>query len=111
MALEFVDGRTLRDYIDRKGPLSAQQSVLVMRQVAAALQRASESGIVHRDIKPENILLTRKGEGKVADFGLSRRVLEVGQQLKPTPSGQTPGSALYMRPEQVQCESVAAPWD
>src|SRR6476619_3945365 len=72
MALEYVEGRTLREYLDKKTWLDVPVGLSVMRQVAAALQRASESGIIHRDIKPENILLTRKGEVKVADFGLSR---------------------------------------
>lgn len=72
MALEYVEGLNLRDYLTRKGPMDVPRALLVMRQVAAALQRASEAGVVHRDIKPENILLTRSGEVKVADFGLSR---------------------------------------
>src|SRR5437868_2237712 len=72
MALEYVEGRNLRDYLARKGPPELPLALAVMRQVAAALQRASEIGIVHRDIKPENILVTRKAEVKVADFGLSR---------------------------------------
>src|SRR5262245_56937446 len=78
MALEYVEGRNLRDYVARKGPPDVLLSLSIMRQVAAALQRASELGIIHRDIKPENILLTRKGEVKVADFGLAR-VLESDQ--------------------------------
>src|SRR5262245_18251336 len=56
MALEYVEGRNLREYINRKGPPELPIVLTVMRQVAAALQRASESQIVHRDIKPENIL-------------------------------------------------------
>src|SRR5260370_13474307 len=75
MALEYVEGRNLRDYLARKGPPELLLGLSIMRQIAAALQRASELGIIHRDIKPENILLTRKAEVKVPDFGLSR-VLE-----------------------------------
>src|SRR5207249_808228 len=75
----------------------------IMRQVAAALQRACELGIIHRDIKPENILVTRKGEVKVADFGLSRVFSEDGgQPLHLTQSGVTMGTPLYMSPEQVE---------
>src|SRR5262245_14685712 len=106
MALEYVEGRTLRDYLAKKGSLDVPIALSVMRQVAAALQRASESGIVHRDIKPENILLTRKGEVKVADFGLSRRVLQNDENLNLTQSNTTLGTPLYMSPEQVQGKPV-----
>src|SRR5262249_16989453 len=67
MALEYVEGRNLRDYIHRKGPPELPVCLSIMRQIASALARAGEQGFVHRDIKPENILLTRKGEVKVAD--------------------------------------------
>jgi serine/threonine-protein kinase len=72
MALEYVEGRNLREFVERKGPPDVYVAISIMRQVAAALQRAAELGIIHRDIKPENILLTRTGEVKVTDFGLSR---------------------------------------
>src|SRR6516225_9372055 len=72
MALEYVEGRNLRDYLNRKGPPELPAALNIMKQIGAALQRAGEHGFVHRDIKPENILITRKGEVKVADFGLSR---------------------------------------
>src|SRR5207302_8015106 len=74
----------------------------IMRQCAAALQRAAELGIVHRDIKPDNIMLTRNGEVKIADFGLSRNLEPEGQPLNLTRSGVTMGTPLYMSPEQVQ---------
>lgn len=101
MALEYVEGRNLREYVARKGPPDLPVIQTVIKQVAAALQRAAEHGIVHRDIKPENILLTRKGEVKVADFGLSRD-LAGDQELSLTQSGVALGTPLYMSPEQVQ---------
>jgi eukaryotic-like serine/threonine-protein kinase len=106
MALEYVEGRTLRQYLEKKGPPEVMLALSIMRQVAAALQRASELGIIHRDIKPENILLTRKGEVKVADFGLSRIYSDDRQPLNLTQSGVTMGTPLYMSPEQVEGKPV-----
>jgi serine/threonine-protein kinase len=102
MALEYVEGRNLRQYLEKKGPPEPLLALSIIRQVAAALQRASELGIIHRDIKPENILLTRKGEVKVADFGLSRCFADDTQPLNLTRSGVTMGTPLYMSPEQVE---------
>jgi serine/threonine protein kinase len=102
MALEYVEGRNLRDYLSRKGPPDFPVCLAIMRQVAAALQCAHEAGFVHRDVKPENILLTRKGEAKVTDFGLTRCFTDQGQPLNLTQTGVTMGTPLYMSPEQVQ---------
>jgi len=102
MALEYVEGCNLREYLLRKGPPEVPLAVSIIRQVAAGLQRAAELGIIHRDIKPENILLTRKGEVKVADFGLSRCPAGDQPALNLTQSGVAMGTPLYMSPEQVQ---------
>ena len=105
MALEYVDGRNLREFLARKGPPELPVALLIIRQIAAALQRASELGIVHRDIKPENILLTRKVEVKVTDFGLSRYFAGADDgpaAVNLTQSGVTLGTPLYMSPEQVK---------
>ena len=107
IALEYVEGRNLREYLARKGSPELPLALSILRQVAAALQRASEAGLVHRDIKPENIMITRKAEVKVADFGLSRYAAgAVGEPLNLTQSGMTLGTPLYMSPEQVQGHAV-----
>ncbi|MBI3410418.1 MAG: serine/threonine protein kinase [Planctomycetes bacterium] len=103
MALEFVEGRNLREFLEKKGPPEILLGLSIMRQVAAALERAGELGIIHRDIKPENILLTRKGEVKVTDFGLIREAIE---PLNLTQTGITMGTPLYMSPEQVEGKAI-----
>jgi serine/threonine-protein kinase len=106
MALEYVEGRNLKEYLATKGPPDLTIALNIMRQVASALQRAGEMGIVHRDIKPENILLTRKGEVKVADFGLSRCLEPEKVPPNLTATGVTMGTPLYMSPEQVEGKQV-----
>lgn len=103
MALEYVDGWNLREYLNRKGTPDLPLALSILRQSGSALQRAGELGITHRDIKPENILLTRKGEVKVADFGLSR---DDQQPLNLTQNGVTMGTPLYMSPEQVEGKAI-----
>ena len=106
IALEFVEGKNLREFIEKKGTPELALGLHIIMQVAAALQRASELGIIHRDIKPENILLTKKGEVKVADFGLSRCFAESAEQVSLTQSQVTMGTPLYMSPEQVERRPV-----
>lgn len=101
IAQEYVQGVNLRQWIARNGPPEFRLALLIMRQVAAALAKAAEQGIVHRDIKPENIMLTRTGEVKVADFGLAR-MIRPGEGTDLTQVGVTLGTPLYMSPEQVE---------
>lgn len=103
MALEYVEGTNLKDYLNKKGPPELNIALVIMKQIASALLKAAELGIIHRDIKPENILITRKVEVKVADFGLSRMV---DDDLHLTQTGTTMGTPLYMSPEQVLGQPV-----
>ncbi|MBW3540812.1 MAG: protein kinase, partial [Planctomycetes bacterium] len=100
IAQEYVQGMNLREYLRRKGPPDAGVAVHLMRQVAAALEKAGEAGVVHRDIKPENILITSKGRVKVADFGLAQ-LTRPGEHVSLTQPNVTMGTPLYMSPEQV----------
>lgn len=102
---EFVDGKNLRQHLDRSGPLSVDEAVMVLLGVSEALQAAAESGITHRDIKPENIMLSSRGAVKVADFGLAR-VSGTEGSSDLTQVGLTMGTPRYMSPEQVQGKPV-----
>ena len=100
IAQEFVQGKDLASILKSKGVPDLGACLHVIRQVASALKASGDAGIVHRDIKPENILVTKKGEVKVADFGLAQL------HDKPdgggiTREGMTLGTPLYMSPEQV----------
>jgi len=97
MAMEYVDGQTLRGVLAERRILRPDQVVRIGEQVAAALETARRAGIVHRDIKPENILVTTDGHVKVADFGLSRALAE----SRATQAGMLIGTAHYLAPEQV----------
>ncbi|MEE3371940.1 MAG: protein kinase [Planctomycetota bacterium] len=103
LAQEYVAGGTVRQWLAGSSGCSAGKAVAVVRQVAAALECASQQGVIHRDIKPENILLTKNGEAKVADFGLARLAISAQTvDLKLTQQGLTLGTPLYMSPEQIQ---------
>jgi serine/threonine-protein kinase len=102
IAQEYVQGLNLRQWMNRHGTADLHLAVSILRQVAAALAKAAEAGIVHRDIKPENIMLTHDGEVKVADFGLARFPALFGDTVELTQTGVTLGTPLYMSPEQVE---------
>src|SRR4051812_20156610 len=101
IAQEYVQGLNLAELLTRKGAGDVARSLGIVRQVAAALNKAAEHGIVHRDIKPENIMLAASGEVKVADFGLAR-LFDRDDANNLTQVGITMGTPLYMSPEQVE---------
>jgi hypothetical protein len=100
IAMEYVQGTNLKDYLQKKGSPELMLALSIMRQAGTAIKAAGEVGLVHRDIKPENLLLTRKGLVKVADFGLCRDQDREGMHV--TQPGTTMGTPLYMSPEQAQ---------
>jgi serine/threonine protein kinase len=93
--MEYVrGGRTLRDTLVHEGPLEPARAATLARQIVLALGAAHDSGLVHRDIKPANVLLTPRGDAKLADFGLVRRLEELTQGGAPLA-----GTPTYMAPE------------
>lgn len=100
LAMELIEGRTLRDLIAQEAPLSVREAVALIDPVLAALQAAHDARVVHRDIKPENVLLGPGGVVKVADFGLARAI-GVGNATSRS-NDHTWGTAAYLAPEQVE---------
>lgn len=105
IAQEYVKGMTLKQYLRKKGSPDLPFALHIMRQVTSALKAAADAGIVHRDIKPENIMLTGKGEAKVADFGLAQ-LYGPGEGVDITQDGMTMGTPLYMSPEQIHGQKL-----
>jgi serine/threonine-protein kinase len=99
MAMEYVDGRSLRSLIQAEGPLPPARALEIARQVTEALVYLHKNGVVHRDIKPENILLTGDGKVKILDFGIA--LDESKRRLTWTGLSATLGTPDYMAPEQI----------
>src|SRR3954452_19474875 len=109
IAMEFVEGRSL-DALVKQGPQDIARVAEIAMQVADALDAAHGRGIVHRDIKPANITLTGRGQVKVLDFGVAKRIPtdtggrgggDVTQDFQQTQQGQLLGTPSYMSPEQA----------
>jgi serine/threonine-protein kinase len=97
MAMEYLDGHTLRNEIDTKGFLPIERAVEIAIQVLKGLEHAHKVGVVHRDIKPDNIQILSNGSIKITDFGIARLTF----QPNLTMDGQVFGTPSYMSPEQV----------
>jgi serine/threonine-protein kinase len=102
IVFEFIDGVNIRDLVEMQGPLSVDDAVFFTRQVAEALQHATERGVVHRDIKPSNILVTASGKAKLVDMGLARDTSTEKSTGDQTASGITLGTFDYISPEQAR---------
>src|SRR5262245_3725925 len=105
LVMQFVEGRTLQEKLDRTGPLPLTEVLRIGVQVAEGLAAAHKHGLIHRDIKPANILLENGIERvKITDFGLAR----AADDASLTQSGQVAGTPSYMSPEQAAGEKVDA---
>ncbi|MBI3112676.1 MAG: protein kinase [Ignavibacteriales bacterium] len=103
IAMEWVEGRTLKEKIG-ESPLLSEEIVSVALQVGEGLLHAHENGIIHRDIKPENIMLLRHGGAKIMDFGLA----QIAGRSRVVSEGAVVGTIAYMSPEQVRGEKLDA---
>ena len=99
VAIEFIDGKSMQEWMDELGQLSIADAMYVTLRCAEALTHAHAIPMVHRDIKPDNILVTSEGTVKVADFGLAKALDE---DVSMTQSGTGLGTPLYMAPEQAR---------
>jgi beta-lactam-binding protein with PASTA domain/tRNA A-37 threonylcarbamoyl transferase component Bud32 len=107
IVMEFIDGDSLGELITQEAPLLPERAAEIAGDVAKALERAHNAGLVHRDIKPNNIMLTSTGQTKVTDFGIVRALGgETEQQM--TQTGMVIGTAAYLSPEQAQGNPVDA---
>ena len=103
MVMEFIEGESLREILDKWKQLPLALAFALVHQICMGLEHAHAKGIVHRDIKPGNIMLTRSGKAKITDFGLAK--LAQGQTQQ-TAANSILGTPLYMSPEQAFGESV-----
>lgn len=103
LIMEFVDGESLAGKIRKQGALPEEQCASIAVDIARALARANENGLVHRDIKPENILIAHDGTAKLCDLGIAKS--GTAQESLTSP-GQYLGSALYVAPEQAQGKPI-----
>lgn len=103
LVMEFVEGQTLKDYLQKLHKndqwVTTAQAVQIVTQVAGALGYAHDQGIIHRDVKPDNILLAGNGRAVLNDFGIAK-MIEEGEGL--TQTGAAIGTPAYMAPEQIQ---------
>src|SRR5690625_483425 len=98
MVMEYVDGFTLKEYIQKYGPLAVEETIAIMKQLTDAIAHAHVNGLIHRDIKPQNILIDPSGHVKVTDFGIAIALSATSL----TQTNSILGSVHYLSPEQAR---------
>ncbi len=103
IVMEWVEGRSMRSWLDEYGRFSVDVSVDLIQQLLSAVGVAHDYQIVHRDLKPDNILISNRGKTKILDFGISKLI---DDKHRLTATGSMVGTPAYMAPEQVKGEPV-----
>ncbi len=103
IAMEYVDGRTLKELVREQGPLDSSRAVDLIVQILRAARFAHRRGVIHRDFKPQNVIVDDEGRAKVTDFGIAR-----AGASDMTQTGSIMGTAQYLSPEQAQGHAVNA---
>lgn len=98
IVMEYIKGKTLKQYIQEFSPLSPAKSVQIMKQLTSAIAHAHENGIIHRDIKPQNILVDDEGNVKITDFGIATTLNATSY----TQTNSVMGTVHYLSPEQAR---------
>src|SRR5690606_30332889 len=98
IVMEYVEGKTLKEYIREKAPLPIEEALTIFDKICSAIRHAHENHIIHRDIKPHNILITDSGQVKVTDFGIAMAMTSATI----THTKSVLGSVHYLSPEQAK---------
>jgi uncharacterized protein (TIGR02145 family) len=99
--MEYIEGESLKEYLDRKGKLGDEQIQYILQQMLDALEYVHGQGLVHRDIKPSNFMLTPQGKVMLMDFGIAKQLNPGSPEYTSTRTNQQMGTAMYMSPEQI----------
>ncbi len=98
IVMEYVEGMTLKQYIQKNDPIPIEKALDIMKQITAAISHAHHNGIIHRDIKPQNILIDHEGNVKITDFGIAIAL----SSTNITQTNAVLGSVHYLSPEQAR---------
>ncbi|MBU6529762.1 serine/threonine-protein kinase [Streptomyces mayonensis] len=108
LVMDLVPGRALDAVLESDGPLSVERAAAITRRTAEVLAYAHAENVVHRDLKPSNLMLTPDGDLKVLDFGVAAALDPQPGETRFTAANGTPGTVMYMAPEQAVGETVPA---
>src|ERR1700756_2915369 len=106
IAMEYVEGRSLKDALRQDGAMDAASAIDIVIQILRAARFAHKRGVIHRDLKPHNVIIDEKGRARVTDFGIAR-----AGASDMTLTGSIMGTAQYLAPEQAQGHPVSAATD
>jgi serine/threonine protein kinase len=110
--MEYIDGKTLKEYLESRGKLRDDELVEIFSQMLDSLSYVHEQQLVHRDIKPSNFMLDNNGKVKLLDFGIAKTLDADALEYTQTTTGMQMGTPMYMSPEQIsETKSVNAQSD